>query len=127
MSHATRKTGALQSLKTSVPQLFQESQKPNATYRKHAVALRKIQEACALKSPIVENQPHDIDLDGELLFNLEVVRNLNKILPVKKKEPSAYRVIRFIAAFMQYTQEMGNLSHQWQSIPTSYLHISYLL
>ncbi|GAB5588119.1 chromosome condensation complex Condensin [Umbelopsis nana] len=104
MSHATKKANALRSLKTSIPQLFQESQKPGAEQRTHAVALRKIQEACALKSPIVENQPHDIDLDGELLFNLEVVRNLNKLLPVKKKEPAVDRVIRFIAAFMQYTQ-----------------------
>lgn len=110
MSHATKKANALRSLKTSIPQLFQESQKPGAEQRTHAVALRKIQEACALKSPIVENQPHDIDLDGELLFNLEVVRNLNKILPVKKKEPAVDRVIRFIAAFMQYTQGIGTVS-----------------
>ncbi|KAG2178793.1 hypothetical protein INT43_001639 [Umbelopsis isabellina] len=106
MAHSTRKANALNSLKTSVPQLFQESQKAASVSRKLAVALRKIQEACALKSPIVEKQPHDIDLDGELLFHLEVVRNLNKILPVKKKEGAVDRVIKFIAAFMQYTQEI---------------------
>ncbi|CAM0139960.1 unnamed protein product [Umbelopsis sp. WA50703] len=106
MAQSTRKANALNSLKTSVPQLFQESQKSASVPRKLAVALRKIQEACALKSPIVDKQPHDIDLDGELLFHFEVVRNLNKILPVKRKEAAVDRVIKFIAAFMQYTQEI---------------------
>jgi condensin complex subunit 3 len=104
MAQSTRKANALNSLKTSVPQLFQESQKSASVPRKLAVALRKIQEACALKSPIVDKQPHDIDL----LFHFEVVRNLNKILPVKRKEAAVDRVIKFIAAFMQYTQEIGN-------------------
>ncbi|KAI9283993.1 nuclear condensing complex subunit [Umbelopsis sp. AD052] len=106
MSHATKKAKALKSLKTAIPQLFQESQKPNANGRSVAVDLRKIQEACALNSPIVEHELHDIDPEGELQFNLEVIRNLNKILPVKKKEPTVDRVIRFIAAFMQYTQSL---------------------
>jgi condensin complex subunit 3 len=111
MSHATKKAKTLNTLKTTIPQLFQESQKPNASSRILAVDLRKVQETCALNSPIVEQQPHDIDPEGELQFNLEVIRNLNKILPVKKKEPSVDRVIRFIAAFMQYTQSLGNASY----------------
>jgi condensin complex subunit 3 len=110
MSHATKKAKALKSLKTTIPQLFQESQKPNSNGRSCGVDLRKIQEVCALNSPIVEHEQHDIDPDGELQFNLEVIRNLNKILPVKKKEPSVDRVIRFIAAFIEYTQSIGNAS-----------------
>lgn len=108
-SAQVRKQNAIASLSTTVPQIFNEAQKPNATQRKHAVALRKIQEQCALNSPARKGLPHDIDPEGESKFNAEVIRNINKILNIRKREPHADRIVRFIATFMQYTQQLGAL------------------
>ncbi|KAI7876242.1 hypothetical protein K492DRAFT_167295 [Lichtheimia hyalospora FSU 10163] len=101
-----RKQNAIDNLSTSVPQIFNDAQKPNATQRKHAVALRKIQEQCALNSPARKGLSHDIDPEGEAKFNAEVIRNINKILNIRKREPHADRIVRFIATFMQYTQQL---------------------
>lgn len=109
-SAEVRKQNAINNLSTSVPQIFNDAQKPNATQRKHAVALRKIQEQCALNSPARKGHPHDIDPEGEGKFNAEVIRNINKILNVRKREPHADRIVRFIATFMQYTQQLGAFS-----------------
>ncbi|KAI8141539.1 nuclear condensing complex subunit [Fennellomyces sp. T-0311] len=107
---ASRKETAIASLSSSVPQIFNDAQKPNANHRKHAIALRKIQEQCALLSPIVAGEPHQVDLDGEDAFNKAVIRNINKILQIRKGEPNADRITRFISTFLQYTQQIDTKS-----------------
>lgn len=91
---------ALQSVSQALPSLFGESQKSAANHRKNAIALRKLQEQCAKATA-----DHEDFLAGEEAFNLEFVRAINKILPIKKKEASVTRVIKFVAAYVQYTQE----------------------
>ena len=104
----SRKEAAIASLSTSIPQIFNEAQKPNANHRKHAIAMRKIQEQCALNSPIVSGEPHDIDPEGEVSFNQAVIKNINRILQIRKGEPHADRITRFISTFLQYTQQIGS-------------------
>ncbi len=78
--------------------IFQEVQKTATNHRKNAVILRKFQVACYSRN--------NINL-GQNEFNKEFVRNLNKILPVKKGQATAERVITFIATFVKYCYEIG--------------------
>ncbi|KAI7867392.1 nuclear condensing complex subunit [Spinellus fusiger] len=100
-----RKQAVLESLKTSIPQIFSDAQKPNANHRKYSISLRKLQTQCSLNTPIREGESHDIDMKGETAFSQEVIRNINKVLIIKKREPCADRIIRFMASFLQYTQQ----------------------
>lgn len=107
--NAARKRATVESLPNTIPQIFNDAQKPNANHRKHAIALRKIQEQCGLNSPIVEGQPQDIDEENEAKFNRAVIKCVNRILRIRKREPHADRIVRFIASFMQYTQQLGTI------------------
>ncbi|KAG0004974.1 hypothetical protein BGZ80_010262 [Entomortierella chlamydospora] len=90
-----RKQNAIDTLRTVVPSIFQESQKTSANHRKNAIMLRKIQEQCA---EIAGEK-------GEEAFNKEFIRNLNVVLAIKKKEPTADRVIQFASSFILCTRE----------------------
>ncbi|KAF8929155.1 hypothetical protein BGZ47_001240 [Haplosporangium gracile] len=79
-----QKQPVLETLRTVVPNIFQESQKSAANHRKNAIMLRKIQEQCAETAG--EN--------GEEAFNKEFIRNLNVVLAIKKVEPTADRVVQ---------------------------------
>ncbi|KAG0045609.1 hypothetical protein BGZ83_009210 [Gryganskiella cystojenkinii] len=94
-SSKPKKPNAIDSLRTVVPSIFQESQKTAANHRKNSVMLRKIQEQCA---EIAQDR-------GEEAFNKEFIRNLNVVLAVKKKDPVADRVIQFVTAFILHTRE----------------------
>ncbi|KAI1316429.1 hypothetical protein EDD11_009992 [Mortierella claussenii] len=91
----SKKGNAIETLRTVVPSIFQESQKTSANHRKNAIMLRKIQEQCA--EIAAEN--------GEEAFNKEFIRNLNVVLAIKKKEPAADRVIQFVSSFILCTRE----------------------
>ncbi|KAG0368508.1 nuclear condensing complex subunit [Gamsiella multidivaricata] len=90
-----RKQNAIDTLRTVVPTIFQESQKTAANHRKNAIMLRKIQEQCA----------EIAGEEGEEAFNKEFIRNLNVVLAIKKKEPAADRVIQFVSSFILCTRE----------------------
>ncbi|KAF9914395.1 hypothetical protein BX616_008397 [Lobosporangium transversale] len=91
----SKKGNAIETLRTVVPSIFQESQKTSANHRKNAVMLRKIQEQCA---EIAAEK-------GEEAFNKEFIRNLNVVLAIKKREPAADRVIQFVSSFILCTRE----------------------
>ncbi|CAB5130028.1 unnamed protein product [Rhizophagus irregularis] len=91
----------LSSLSLFVPQIFQDVQKTVINHRKNAVVLRKFQFQCSQ----FNDDNHNF---GENEFNKEFVRNVNKILPVKKGQANAERVITFIATFVNYCQEKEN-------------------
>ncbi|GJJ68327.1 condensin complex subunit 3 [Entomortierella parvispora] len=94
-SSKPKKPTAIDTLRTVVPSIFQESQKTVANHRKNSIMLRKIQEQCA---EIAGEQ-------GEEAFNKEFIRNLNVVLAVKKKDPVADRVIQFVSTFILCTRE----------------------
>ncbi|KAJ1728815.1 chromosome condensation complex Condensin, subunit G [Coemansia biformis] len=97
----TRKSGGspdvIASLRSVVPGLFDAAQRSGTGHRKHAAALYKLQLQC-----------HDADtegLTGEDAFNKEFIRNLNKILGLRKREASAEKVVKLVATFVQVSYE----------------------
>ncbi|KAG0233361.1 nuclear condensing complex subunit [Mortierella sp. GBAus27b] len=90
-----KKANAIDTLRTVVPSIFQESQKTSANHHKNANLLRKIQEQCA----------EIAGEEGEEAFNKEFIRNLNVVLAIKKKEPGADRVIQFVSSFIIHTRK----------------------
>ncbi|GAA5817114.1 hypothetical protein MFLAVUS_010654 [Mucor flavus] len=104
------KASALSSLKTIVPQIFMDAQRPNEHLRSDSIRLRDVQLACCLNSPRLIGELEDIDYEGEALFIKEVFRNINKILPIRKKEPHADRIVRYIAGFLQYNQQKDGIA-----------------
>lgn len=101
--------GPVTSLRTQIVQVFADAQKTTATQRKLVVTLRKIQESCCFE-PLVDKknkkgqEEENEDFDEED-FNHEVVRNILRVMYVKKSEAVGDRVIRFLCAFLKYTTE----------------------
>ncbi|KAI8324774.1 hypothetical protein GQ54DRAFT_295938 [Martensiomyces pterosporus] len=87
----------ISSLRSVVPSIFDAAQRSGTGHRKHAVSLHKLQTQCL-----------EFDregLTGEDAFNKEFIRNLNKVLGVKKREPSVDKIIKLVATFVQVSYE----------------------
>ncbi|CAG8487553.1 10782_t:CDS:10 [Ambispora gerdemannii] len=114
----------LRSLSTTIPQVFQDCQKSTTNHRKNVVTLHKIQEQCsaadsvqiygngegssrsaATSSAVKTKRVSLTKENGEHAFNQEFVRNLNKLLAFKKKDPCTERVIKFVGSFVQFILE----------------------
>ncbi|CAO3591871.1 unnamed protein product [Absidia cylindrospora] len=110
----TRQTRAqaIEKLSTTIPRIFNDAQKPNSVLMLLSVSLRKIQEVCALNRPNANGEPQDIDHVGEDAFNKEYIRNVNRILPIRRKEPHADNIVRFVATFLQYTQKQDHVGEK---------------
>jgi len=87
----------INNLQKTIQTIFQESQKSAATHRKLVNSLRTVQVSC-------------IEQDNEGAFNAEFIRCLNRVLPVKKSEPTADRVVKFIGHFIQHVQDKGMIN-----------------
>lgn len=112
------KETALATLKSVVPQIFMDAQRPNEHLRSDAIRLRDVQLACCLNAPRVIGQQEEIDYESEEQFVKEVFRNINKVLPIRKREPHADRIVRFIACFLQYNQQRGkSMKEKWERDP----------
>jgi len=100
----------ISSLSLFVPQIFQDVQK-TTNHRKNAVTLRKFQLQCSNYNQSAHSSINTINSDsdnfGENEFNKEFARNVNKILPVKKGQTTAERVVAFIATFVNYCRDKG--------------------
>ncbi|KAJ3336039.1 hypothetical protein HDU93_003825 [Gonapodya sp. JEL0774] len=81
-------------LSTAIPQVFSDSQRSTAGHRKNAAALKKIHQRTAKSGG-----------GGENNFNAEFVRNLNKVLPIRKGQIVADRVIKFVAEYLKFIVE----------------------
>ncbi|KAJ1674476.1 chromosome condensation complex Condensin, subunit G, partial [Spiromyces aspiralis] len=86
-------------LRESIPSLFNQAQKVGASHRKLVLALYKLQMQSAKVASAKD------DFAGEDAFGNEFIRNLNKLLAVKKREPCVDRCMRFISAFVQLAYE----------------------
>ncbi|CAG8494900.1 11036_t:CDS:10 [Ambispora leptoticha] len=117
---------SLRNLSTTIPQVFQDCQKSTANHRKNVATLRKIQEQCAAADSVqisgngegssrsaatsIAEKTKRIRAsltkeNGEQAFNQEFIRNLNKLLAFKKKDPCTDKVIKFVGSFVQFTLE----------------------
>jgi condensin complex subunit 3 len=100
----------LSSLSLFVPKVFQYVQKATTNHRKNAVTLRKFQLQCSNYNRSARSSINSCNV-GENEFNKEFVRNVNKILPAKKGQTTAERVVAFIATFVNYCRDKGTLEN----------------
>ncbi|SAM01599.1 hypothetical protein [Absidia glauca] len=71
----TTRSQTIARLSTTIPQIFNEAQKPDTVLVRFSVSLRKIQEVCSLNTPAVPGEPQDFDYVGEEAFHKEFIRN----------------------------------------------------
>jgi len=85
---------------SEIPYIFQDAQRSMATHRKNAAALRKI---------IQKNCKNE---ETEQLFIKEFLRNLNKILVLKRGHIFADRSLKFIVEFIKFSLKKENEKKQ---------------
>ncbi|KAM5448779.1 chromosome condensation complex Condensin, subunit G [Microsporum audouinii] len=100
------------SLRSNVVDIFADAQRTITGHRKLAIKLRKIQEVCCgLRTTKVDGKKGSRlseihpDLAGgglpEKELNIEICRCLLRVVPVKKAEGAADRVIKFLGTFLK--------------------------
>ncbi|EMR09106.1 hypothetical protein PNEG_02450 [Pneumocystis murina B123] len=82
------------SIEQNIRQHFNDAQASTATHRKLVNSLLHIHEGQAKKG-----------LEEEIEFTKEFLRNIFRILPLKKKELTADRIIKFCAHYIQHIQD----------------------
>lgn len=101
------KETALENMKENVVEIFMTAQQPDALLRGEAIKLRGIQIGCCYNSPRMVGEPENIDHKAEAAFTKLIFKMVNIVIRAKRKEPTADRVQRFIAVFLQYAQKKG--------------------
>ncbi|KAK3356976.1 condensin subunit-like protein [Lasiosphaeria hispida] len=93
-------------LRAQVATVFREAQRTTASHRKLAVTLRKIQEACCYEpTSAKKSAASDFDEDD---FNVEFVRCVVRVMPIKKSEGVGEKSIRFIGLFLRHSVDKDN-------------------
>ncbi|CAO3654330.1 unnamed protein product [Mucor fragilis] len=95
---------ALENMKENVVEIFMTAQQPDAVLRAESIKLRDIQIGCCYNSPRMVGEPEVIDYKAEAEFLKLIFKMVNIVIKAKRKEPTADRVQRFIAVFLQYVQ-----------------------
>lgn len=98
----------LESLSTSIPAIFDQAQISAATHRKNCVALYKLQVASAdVVESMTRGRDAEVKLVGERAFSEIFLGMLNRVLIVKKSTPAADRIVKFVAAYVEFLNEKG--------------------
>ncbi|WEW56222.1 chromosome condensation complex Condensin, subunit G [Emydomyces testavorans] len=106
-------------LRPNVIEIFADAQRSTTGHRKLVVRLRKIQEGCCglrsskekskkgerRDSKAFESRFGETEKPAEKEFNVEISRCLLRILPVKKAESAADRVLKFLGMFLRAAAE----------------------
>jgi condensin complex subunit 3 len=100
---ASSMTEIMDTLPVAVKTLFQNSQHVSSTHHKNVIALRRLQLASAAV------RPEDDVYAGERAFNEVFSQCIFRVLPLKRTEPCALKIIKFMSAFFQYSHEKGEL------------------
>ena len=96
----------LESLKTSLPKIFDQVQNTAANHQKNYIALYKLQsEAAAIKSSVQSGK--SIKLTGEKAFQDAYDDALLRVLPNKKGTSVADRSTKFMAGYAKFLSEKG--------------------
>ncbi|KAK4514931.1 uncharacterized protein ATC70_002538 [Mucor velutinosus] len=98
------KKAALDNMKENVVEIFMTAQQPDAVLRAESIKLRDVQIGCCYNSPRRVGEPESIDYEAEADFLKLIFKMVNIVIKAKRKEPTADRVQRFIAVFLQYIQ-----------------------
>lgn len=105
-------TNDIDILRSRVANTFQEAQKSTATHRKLTVTLKKLQETAG-KAQI------------EKVFNALFVKLLLRVLPVKKGEVSATRVMKFCEAYFDAISSPSSTADESQP-PASTVYTRFI-
>lgn len=93
-------------LRTQITAVFRDAQRTTATHRKLAVTLRKVQEACCYEpTSVKKSAASEFDEDS---FNIEFVRCVLRVMPVKKTEAVGEKTVRFIGLFLRHSIDKDN-------------------
>ncbi|KAB5558393.1 condensin subunit Cnd3 [Coniochaeta sp. 2T2.1] len=89
--------------------VFRDAQRTTASHRKLAVTLRKIQEACCYEPTSTKKSSGQVAPDfDEDDFNVEFVRCVLRVMPVKKSETVGEKTVRFIGLFLRHSIDKDN-------------------
>ena len=94
-------------LRTRVASVFRDAQRNTASHRKLAVTLRKAQEACCYEPTSANKSSTAAEFDEDD-FNVEFVRCVLRVMPVKKSEAVGEKTIRFIGLFLRHSIDKDN-------------------
>lgn len=98
---------ALEHMRENVVEIFMTAQQPDAVLRAESIKLRDLQIGCCYNSPRMVGEPESIDYKAEAAFLKLIFKMVNIVIRAKRREPTADRVQRFIAVFLQYIQTKG--------------------
>jgi condensin complex subunit 3 len=96
-------------LPSLLPPIFEQVQHTTANHRKNLVALRKLHESCATIVEPSTKKGGGIKVVGEKAFNGLFIDMVNRVLPIKKGVAVADRVVKFVASYVAYSTEQGEL------------------
>ncbi|KAG6826590.1 hypothetical protein H0H92_015229 [Tricholoma furcatifolium] len=92
-----------ENLSAHVPKIFEQAQISTANHQKNLVALYKLQTEAAKQQ--VKKGRDTFKLVGEKLFEEEIIRLLQRVVPVKKGVSQADRVVKFIGQYVQFVNQ----------------------
>ncbi|KAB5570326.1 nuclear condensing complex subunit [Coniochaeta sp. 2T2.1] len=96
-------------LRQQLATVFRDAQRTTASHRKLAVTLRKIQEACCYEPTSTKKSSAQVASDfDEDDFNVEFVRCVLRVMPVKKSETVGEKTVRFIGLFLRHSIDKDN-------------------
>ena len=101
----------LNTLSTTIPNVFDQVQTSVATHKKNCVALFKLHDAAATVTELVnKGRKSETMLIGEKTFATVMLDMLNRVLAVKRGIQTADRIIRFIASYVKFLNEKSSSS-----------------
>lgn len=98
----------IEELPELIAPIFQQAQFSLANHRKNVVSLHKLHEQAAQVTQTL-GKGKGLQLTGEAAFNKAFISMVNRILPIKKGVSQADKSIKFVAAFVRYTSEKGEV------------------
>lgn len=103
-----RTTFSLDDLAVNIPKIFEQAQNTSANHQKNYVALHKLHTEAAKHVENVQNGMSS-KLTGERAFQDTFLAMLSRVMPVKKGAGVADRIIKFVAGYVKYINEKGEL------------------
>lgn len=100
--------GPTTTLRTSICGIFADAQKTTAGHRKLVANLRKTQETCCYEPQTRGKKGRECL--GEEEFNTEIARCIIRVVPARKGEEPADRIIRFLGLFLRHASEKGRFN-----------------
>lgn len=95
-----------ETLRQSIPKIFEQAQVSTANHQKNYVALSKLHHEAAAHTESINNG-ESLKLVGEKAFEDLFVDMVMRILPVKKGTTVVDRLVKFIGGYVKFINEKG--------------------